>query len=162
MKKFFLVLACLMAISSINAFAEPRVGTSIDLVGTTYQTKDIVGSWYAKEGTNIPCYTCKIKNAMFAFVAGANVAQTALKKAKKVHVLRIQTSEQRTVKVFKRRANSDSYVIMLGDELFYFEEGAKSILRCSAAFLNDTRELPYATLKHSFLIAEDNALVLYD
>ena len=150
-----------MAIS-INVFAESNVSTRINWLGTTYLTKDIPGSWWAKGKTNTPCYTCKIQNTMVSFVAGADLAQIALKKAKKVHVLKIQTPEQRTVKVFKRKANGNSYVIKLGDELFYFEEDAKSIPRCSAAFLTDARELQYANLKHGFLIAEDNALVIYD
>ena len=157
MRKIFLV--CLLATISVSVFA----GSNVNWVGTTYLTKSIVGSWSAKGAMNTPCYTCKIKRTMYSFTRGADVASKALRKAGKVHVLQINTTEKQSVKVFKRkRTEVDTYVIQIGNELFYFEEDAKSIPKCTAAFLADTRELKYANKKHSFLIGEGNVLVIYD
>ena len=156
MKKIF--LACLLATISINVFAD----SSISWVETTYLTKNIVGSWSALGATKTPCYTCKVRSTMCSFTAGANVASTALKKATKVHVLQINTTEQQSVKVFKRkRTNGDTYVVQLGNELFFLEEDTKSIIRCTSAFLANARELQYADRKRGFLIGEDNVLVIY-
>lgn len=156
MKKF--IFSCLLATISISAFAD-----NINWMETTYLTKEIVGSWSAIGATNTPCYNCKIKEKMFSFTVGANIAPTALRKAGKVHLLQINTSEKQSIKVFKRkRANNDSYVIQLGNELFYFEEDAKNIPRCTTAFLTDATELQHASKKHGFLIATGNVLVIYD
>ena len=151
-------MACLLATISVSVLADSRV----NWVGTTYLTKSIVGSWNAVGAKNTPCYTCKIKRTMYSFTAGADVASKALRKAVRVHVLQINTTERQSVKVFKRkRTGGETYVIQIGDELFYFEEDAKSIPRCTADFLADTRELQYASKRHGFLIGEGNVLVIY-
>ena len=156
MRRFFLAL---MLMISVNVFAG---SSNISWVETTYQTKDIVGSWSALDETRTPCYTCKIKNKMYSFTAGAEVASSSLKKASRVHVLQVNVDEKKSVKVFKRKKTRDNtYVIQLGNEFFFFDEDTKCVLGCTAAFLVDTHELECCGKKHGFLISEGHLLVIY-
>jgi hypothetical protein len=86
-----------------------------------------------------------------------------LKKAGRIHVLKINAEPGATIEVFAKATFSGAnYVIALGNELFYFDEDTNMIYLCSASFVMDSKQLKVAGKDGGFVITEDNHLIIYD
>lgn len=152
-----IVLSSLLAVVVCCAFAR----TNVNYVGTTYLTDEIVGGWVLSEG-NPPSYICAIAGNTYKIHKGAKAAEY-MKKAGRIHVLKINAEPGATIEVFaKEKFSGANYVISVGNELFYFDEDTNMIYLCSGSFVMDSKQLKVAGKDGGFVITEDNYLMIYD